>query len=448
MRSTLSFTIILGLLGLLLIWVPGPVRGCSCPLIEPDEAYQRAFLIFTGTVKEVTELTRNVIQDGKTLLTSDGRVTKFAAEEYFKGGGGPEIELRGGNTSCDIHFEAGKRYLVYASQNGNTGTLGAFSCSRTAPINTYSQPDLSYLRRVVAGGVRPTMLYGFVFRRTGESKLGESEPIGELGVVVEGEGKRLELRTNASGYFEAFDLQPGRYRVRTGVTGKLRGAEEKAIELAADRVASAVFHTTTMGSLSGRVIDQEGRPVGEITVDLLPAKSVPGARPNLNYDTTSEDCKFDFDEVPAGQYVLAVNYRGRRSLYSAPFLPSYFPNAASKTEAQVITVADGVPVELGDFILQKRYPTVAVSGIVVTSDGKPISGAYVDLEQSGGERDRARWVQTDADGRFVVQAFEGVTYTLRAHADGPTGGSVESERVEVIAVKNASPVRLAIKFPK
>ena len=150
----------------------------------------------------------------------------------------------------------------------------------------------------------------------------------------------------------------------------------------------------------------------------------------------------------AGRYLLAVNSIGRRSLYGAPFLPSYFPNAASSANAQVIAIADGVPVDAGDFRLQERYPTVAVSGVVATTDRKPVPGAYVYLDKSGGEWDAARSVQTDAAGRFVHQAFEGVTYTLRANADGPTGGILESDRVEVTAVKSATPVLLVVKPPR
>jgi len=88
-----------------------------------------------------------------------------------------------------------------------------------------------------------------------------------------------------------------------------------------------------------------------------------------------------------------------------------------------------------------------VSGVVVTPEGKPVSGAYVYLDKAGGEWDSARSVQTDAAARFVHQAFEGVTYTLRANADSPTGGTLDSDRVEVTAVKSATPVRLVVKSP-
>jgi uncharacterized protein DUF1416 len=442
-----SFLSVLVLALAVLLSVSHSSRACVCGAIEPDVAYQNAFLVFTGTVEKVTELTREAVHDGKSVMASDGRVTRITVEEYFKGTGGPEIELRGGNTSCDIGFEAGKRYIVYASQNRQTGAFEAFSCSRTRLFDDYAKADISYLRRA-ARGERPTMLYGFAFKNTGDSaKRGQPDPLAELAVTVQGEGKRLELKTDARGYFEAFDLPPGNYRIHTGVTGKLRGADAQTVELGSG-VSSVMFRTTTLGSLSGRVVDREGNSVSELQVELLQAGSGQVSGRPVDYLPTREDGKFVFAEVVAGRYVIAVNSIGRRSLYSAPFLSSYFPNAASSAEAQVITITDGVSVDVGDFALQERYPTVAVSGVVVTSDDKPVPGAYVYLDKSGGEWDAARSVQTDAAGRFVHQAFEGVTYTLRANADSPTGGALDSDRVEVTAVKTATPVRLVLKAPR
>jgi hypothetical protein len=445
----LSLMPVLLLVGFFLLSFPDAIHACSCPVIEPDYAYQRAAIIFTGTVNQITELKGKGDTDGSALQFVEGHLTRFTVEEFYKGRGGAEVELRGGNTSCDIHFEVGKRYLVYASENRDTGVLGAFSCSRTGLLNNYLQADISYLKRVVQGA-SPTMLYGFVFRSTGESKFGESDPLGDLAVTVEGEGKRFELKTNAGGYFEAFDLPAGKYRVQIGATEKLRGADLKTVELRSGRVSSVKFRTTTMGALSGRVIDQEGQPVHEIQVYLIgtQGKARPGLMIDYEYETTTEDGRFMFAEVPTGPYRLAVNFRGQRSLYNAPFLPSYYPNAASSAEAQVVTVTDGIVSELNDFVLQKRYPTVAVSGVVVTADGKPIEGAYVYLDQTGGTWDVARPVRTDTDGRFVQQAFEGLIYKLRAGADGPNGAGVDSESVEVTAGKNARPVRLVIKFSK
>src|SRR4030095_12926656 len=114
--------------------------ACQCGGIEPDLAYQNAILVFTGTVEKTTPLT-----------------VRLTVEEPFKGNVGTEIELRSNRSSCDISFEVGKRYVVYASQDLETGALGASTCNRTKILDDYAKPDMSYLRRVVRGE-RPTML--------------------------------------------------------------------------------------------------------------------------------------------------------------------------------------------------------------------------------------------------------------------------------------------------
>jgi len=408
-------------------------------------AYQQALLVFTGTVNSVTEIAPPVGLDGKPLPVSQGHVTRLTVDEYFKARGGAEIDLIGGNTSCDISFELGKRYLVYASQSGTSGAVGAFSCSRTALVGDYVKPDISYLRRV-SRGEQPTMLYGFAFRSARTySNPGAEVPLSGITVTVEGQGTRLDLKTDASGYFETFELPPGSYRVHTSVTGKLRGADDRAVELRGGGVASMIFHTTSMGSLRGRLVDENGNPVKELQVEMLATGDVSGAGAVKDYVQTGENGEFVFAELPSGRYILAVNSAGRPSLYGAPFLPSYFPNAASISDAQTITIEDGVQVELSDFVLQTRYPTVAVSGIVVTSEGEPVPGAFVNLDKSGRPWDAARPVQTDAAGRFVQRAFEGVTYNLRASADGRDRTMLESDIVEITAAKSAPPVRLVVK---
>ena len=65
--------------------------------------------------------------------------------------------------------------------------------------------------------------------------------------------------------------------------------------------------------------------MSELQVELLQAGSGQVSGRPVDYLPTREDGKFVFAEVVAGRYVLAVNSIGRRSLYGAPFLPSYFP---------------------------------------------------------------------------------------------------------------------------
>ena len=63
-----------------LLSVSHSARACVCGAIEPDVAYQNAFLVFTGTVEKVTELTREAVHDGKPVMASEGRVTRITVE--------------------------------------------------------------------------------------------------------------------------------------------------------------------------------------------------------------------------------------------------------------------------------------------------------------------------------------------------------------------------------
>jgi protocatechuate 3,4-dioxygenase beta subunit len=443
-RRTLSLAVAIALTVLAVVSTPRAARACGCGFVQPDDAYNDAALVFVGTVAETAYRPRKVVEDGRTTDGVSVQVVRFAVEEYFKGGGDASVELdgdrEGWHNSCQLGFSVGTRYLVYASHNPWTGGLGAYSCSRTTAIVDGPLPDLSYLRRV-ASGETPTMLYGSVSRSrwTYDSRIA-SEPLAGLPVTIEGNGAKLELTTDASGYFETFDLAPGTYRVTTGVTGKLRRADAQTVELARGRVASVGVLATSMGSLRGRVVDRDGAPVDDIAVNILPAGG--GGAPDSNdYVSTDESGAFAFDEVPAGEYVIAVNPEARPSLFASPFRPSYFPSAPARAEARVVAVEEGRAVELGDFVLQERYPTIAVRGVVTTADGAPVAGAYVSLTQADG--DSARSVQTDAAGRFETRAYHCSSCMVRVDADGFDEGVVEltstPEPLRVVLAPRATP---------
>jgi hypothetical protein len=57
-------------------------------------------------------------------------------------------------------------------------------------------------------------------------------------------------------------------------------------------------------------------------------------------------------------------------------------------------------------------------------------------------------VQTDSQGRFVIQAFENVTYRLRAIGDSADGSSLVSDQIEIKATKDLAPIRIRIKAPR
>jgi hypothetical protein len=412
-----------------------------CGLAMPDEAYDRALVVFTGTCEKVERLSAPANESFERAV---GSITRFAVDEYFKGSGAPTVELHGGFTSCDFNFQEGTRYVVFASTRPEDGSLTTHSCSGTFELNSSAKATVAYLRRRAAGE-RPTMLYGFVLKSgsAADGRVDQSVWAG-LRIVVEGKGKRVELTSDESGFFEVFDLPAGSYRVSLEAEGKVRGAEAQTIEIRDGAVSWVSFRTTTTGGLRGRLTDVDGAALAETEILLLPAKDPRPEAPGAANAQSFDGGRFEFPEVAAGSYVLAVNPTGRRSLYYGAWSPNFYPDAAAAASARPVVVENGKVEDVGDFVITRRFPTVALRGVLVSKDGKPIAGAVVDVTAQG-EWDAVRSVRSDADGNFTASVFEGVTYDVSAVAELPEGGRVESERVPVKAAKDAPATRMVLR---
>ena len=125
--------------------------------------------------------------------------------------------------------------------------------------------------------------------------------------------------------------------------------------LAISLTAWSAFAQTS--SVSGRVISREGAPVANAQVSLVPPpsamSSMPGMRPGASSDRTVSsrpDGTFQFDQVPAGQYVLQVDAPGLSRSSQAVTLPgvqaltvSLEPLEVPGAEAGPVTSAAAAP---------------------------------------------------------------------------------------------------------
>jgi len=139
------------LLGLFLVLVATASHACSCIeyLGETKEAFVKSALVFSGEVTAgdtvmlphvVYELDKNhnfipsQYLDRRGLFTF--RVLKqwkgTPAKTYVVLAASPEKPLPGGliTVDCDVHFELGKQYLVFATE----GYSEANPCAPTGPL--------------------------------------------------------------------------------------------------------------------------------------------------------------------------------------------------------------------------------------------------------------------------------------------------------------------------
>ena len=101
-------------------WIPfiaEEVRGCTC--IEYDvpvcAAYWRADAVFAGQLVDITPVEKKSDNEMPTVMLH------FIVEQPFRGVVGDRVDVETlHGTSCDMKFEKGERYLIYASRGKDT----------------------------------------------------------------------------------------------------------------------------------------------------------------------------------------------------------------------------------------------------------------------------------------------------------------------------------------
>lgn len=131
----MSFLVVALAASLLLAFIlnTGDAHACSCVGLTLEEQIQTSEAIFSGLVVDAAESTDPYAPPGP----NPGPVT-FDVEAVWKGVSGETAVVLGHEpgSSCDVGFEVGERYLVYAYLSGENGDgpLATNICSGTKPL--------------------------------------------------------------------------------------------------------------------------------------------------------------------------------------------------------------------------------------------------------------------------------------------------------------------------
>ncbi|MEM7167471.1 MAG: carboxypeptidase-like regulatory domain-containing protein [Planctomycetota bacterium] len=225
-------------------------------------------------------------------------------------------------------------------------------------------------------------------------------------------------RSGPDGSFELDSLIPGVYDVVA--------KDPRGVEVYAPKVETGSNHTVILlgqgASVEGTLVDTEGIPVAGVQIQLerqeelldVPAMfaGMAGIANILNQYlgegprrvVSAESGKFRFAPLGAGRYKMTISQRG--------FLPLARDAAVDWNETN----------DLGEVAV---YRGKSISGIVRSTDGKPLHGAEVVAFKAGGNfmnmggqladfvTGRKR-VKTDRDGTFVMSGLGSGKYALAA----------------------------------
>jgi uncharacterized repeat protein (TIGR01451 family) len=172
------------------------------------------------------------------------------------------------------------------------------------------------------------------------------------------------------------------------------------------RITGASISTSGGGSISGRVLREDGTGVSNVGIQLYEKSGK-----YLQYKYTDSGGRYVFSGLSAGDYLLQTynNYDGLVNVY--------YKNSFSQNTATPVAVATDKETPNIDFIL---VPGGMVTGTITRdSDGQPIQSVSVYAEDSSGRY--ISGASTDSLGRYYIQGLSSGQYFIHTNYYGSTG---------------------------
>jgi hypothetical protein len=259
--------------------------------------------------------------------------------------------------------------------------------------------------------------------------------------------------TDAEGRFEFRELPAGRFTLQatksgfvTVQYGQTRPFESgKPIELMDKQMLdNADVNMPRGGVIAGRVVDEFGDAIPDAAVTALRQTWSNGRRrltPAPGRIAQTNDLgQFRIYGLPPGEYVVSASLRGAAlelmelelmtvtgasspagPTASAPksgYAATYYPGTPNASEAQRISLGAGQEVSSADFGLVP-VRLARVSGIVISSDGKPLEGAAISVVPASREFTGPQGLssaRSGKDGSFTLNSVPPGDYTLQARS--------------------------------
>lgn len=420
----LKLSLALILASSLIILFSGQVFACSCMVpLTVDKEYERYENIIIGQISSFTKYSKD--EQGPGFLGI--KEFSITVEKVFKGGLKERQELtftQGGGADCIWTVDQdsiGKDILFYLNRaEMKDGYLAASTCSRSGDVS-YRAADILYLdkREKVKGRSRLSGTVTQVISTSVNEVKAINVPVKDFKINITGEDKNYELKTDANGVFEIYDLPNGEYKINYGeVEGYKAHAASDVITLqkkGTHENFDIYFHIENR--ITGTVEDVIGQKLKDVKLTLLP---IHGTKSRHFYasEFSDENGEFEFTRVPNGTYKLIINEDDETSA-NMPFHKFYYPNVIDEKDAAFFSIGAGTFFDALKIIPTKLEETITVSGKVVFNDDKIASHSNTGFlfakfiyERNIGEGEE-KYIKSDEsvmindDGTFRLKIIKG-----------------------------------------
>ena len=245
--------------------------------------------------------------------------------------------------------------------------------------------------------------------------------------------KTVTATTDAAGKFHFENVAPGTYwlTAKKVAFGDQQykpkgGAAGEGLRLSSGQELKNVdFRLVPHGTVSGRVLDEDGEPLPSAMVSAMAYHFMHGHRQLMAADVgqTNNRGEFSLGKLPPGHYVLCadvsqMDFTGTPAPPPADGTPetayvsTYLPNTTDAAQAQKVDIAPGAEVT-GLSIHMQKSVVVRVKGKLTDETGQPIKTAQVMMMAGGGRMgSMSMTMVNDPEGKFELVNVQPGSYTM------------------------------------
>jgi hypothetical protein len=436
------------------------VKACVCGLQTACQSYASANVVFVAKVIdskiEVRDLKHS--EDPREVpFKAKFQISRLQIKESFIGIESEiEIEIETDNySSCSFSLAKDVEYLVFGDKDPKSGKFTTSFCSGTKPIAD-AKEELDYLRSV-KNAMGMSVKGSVVYSPKGDYLYGERIPknnfntllkLGVTTISLVNSEQQFQTQIQSDGTYKFENIPKGKYQLKPLLPTSLFSLEsyhpdiakefgiedQSLIELTGRGCQIEDFTIVNNGRVSGKVIDANGKPVADISVNLVPVSTNRRILKTEDacYDiglclNTDESGKFSFNGIPEGHYLIGTRldgYVGADSI-DAAYPTTYFPNSKTRNTAKIITVRKETPIQNLEIKLFPQFREITVEGLVYFKDGRPASKVSVryaartpDYKDSG-----IVFIETDENGYFSFAGYENHSYLIGSFTDQRQGNA-------------------------
>lgn len=380
----------------------------------------------------------------------------------------------------DTLFKEGFHYKGYALVDSNfTFRIDSLSAGRfyvnawgEGYIGQYYQNTSDFGRAtkvtVTAGAVAENINFRLEKPTPGTGKISgritdaAGHPVG--GATVYAHAADVEFyygksRTDRDGQYVIEQLRTGSYVVQASADGYLTQFYGMTTDPSLPGTVAVVEPEETKqidivlniaGSISGQILDQNGKPVSRALVEAMPAFKdstgyFPGKEVSFGQTSTDENGRYVIMGLARGTYLVqAVVYGDWSKVYV------WYPGTQDASQAKPVAVQEGEETTHIDFRVRLQSGVGSLSGRVLDKLNQPIAGAGVYL-QTAYEPGfigpiMGMSATCDREGRFIFDRVPAGAYTLSCWAQigwqtayrwWPDAELLENARVITVAEDSA-----------